>query len=281
MPAKQRHVPQYRRALGNLDKWSYAGGLRSARALKLPQFLGIGAQKGGTTWLNRVLRCHPDLFVPAERKELHYFDWDWHRALTTYARNFRRAGERVRGEITPAYGVLPVERIRFIRRIMPDARLILLLRDPVPRTWSHALMHLVKRRGRAFEDVSEAEFLQFFERDPTRARSSYVRILDNWLSVFPEEQLYVGFFEQISEDPQQLLREIFTHVGVTADVDWSAIPYQEVVHRGVGKPMPEVCRQFLEDTYRDEIEELHRRFGARVAAWRRPAAPRREEVTTR
>ena len=67
----------------------------------LPHFLGIGAQKAGTTWLAENLRCHPEVFLP-ERKELHWLDHKFERPLSDWAAHFADAGERKRGEITPA-----------------------------------------------------------------------------------------------------------------------------------------------------------------------------------
>ena len=77
----------------------------------------VGAPKCGTTALYHYLRQHPQIFMP-ERKELHFFDNKWDRPLREYARHFEGAGGRVKGEITPAYGILPPERIRYLRRVM-------------------------------------------------------------------------------------------------------------------------------------------------------------------
>ena len=78
-----------------LEKPAYARGWLSTRGLTLPDFLGIGAQKAGTTWLHENLRCHPSLYLPDE-KELHYFDWHFHRPLRWYAGHFRQGAGRVR-----------------------------------------------------------------------------------------------------------------------------------------------------------------------------------------
>jgi len=250
-----------------LEKWAYATGVRSVKSLTLPDFLGIGAQKAGTTWLDHQLRHHPDLFLPG-RKEVHYFDRDFYRRLTHYARYFRGAGERVKGEITPAYGVLPIERIQFIHAILPDAKLIFLMRNPVDRAWSHAQMSLLNRAGRKIDEVSDERVMFQFKRRGAMLRGHYTTILDNWLSVYPKEQLYVGLFDDVVRQPEKLLTEVFTHLGVRTDVDWDAFPMRQVVHKGVGRPMPERFRAHLEEVYAPEIERLYERFGERVAHWR-------------
>ena len=109
-----------------------------------PDFLIIGAEKAGTTWLHDVLRAHPDLFLP-DTKELHFFnrfdsngreiDTYARRGLDWYQRHFE-AAERGKpaGEATPLYLCDPAAPRR-IRRTLPEARFIVLLRDPVSRTW--------------------------------------------------------------------------------------------------------------------------------------------------
>ena len=261
----------------------------AAARLPLPDFLGIGAQKAGTTWLAANLRRHPDVFIP-ERKELHFFDNKWDRPLREYARHFEGGAGQVKGEITPAYGILPPERIRYLRRVMPRVRLLLLLRNPIERAWSHALMDLASRRGRDPEQVPFDEAIAFLESDLTVRRSDYGAILDAWLAVFPREQLYVGFFEWIRERPRELLSEVFRHIGVSADVDWEEFPLEKVIVPGVAPgrkghttecleraegsdesgrhPCPEPVRRWLEQRYADDLERLAQRLGGPAESWR-------------
>ncbi|MFN3652262.1 MAG: sulfotransferase family protein [Armatimonadota bacterium] len=256
-------------ALNHLEKWAYLHGLRPTPRMPLPDFLGIGAQKSGTSWLDANLRHHPDVYLPP-RKELHYWDRQYDRSLRSYSRKFRGAGSRLKGEITPFYSILPVERIRMIHAIRPDTKLIFLMRNPVERAWSHALMRLVKRRNRRFEDVSEQEFLEQFRHRGSLRLGDYPRILASWLSVFPEEQLFVGFFEDVKERPRELLTGVMEHLGLRTDIDWDSMPYHEVVHGGVKVRMPEKYRKVLQEMYQRDLEALHERFGAPVSRWMTP-----------
>ena len=250
-----------------VEKSLYTFGLLSKNGLCLPNFLGIGAQKAGTTWLYENLRHHPDLYLP-EPKELHYFDWEFHKPLKSYSNKFRPGCHKVKGEITPGYSIIPLERIQFIQNIMPDVKLIFLMRNPIRRAYSQALMNLVKLRNRNIEDVHESEFYAHFKAARSVKRGDYQAILNNWLSVFPRDQLYVAFFEDIVNRPRELLGEVFDHIGVSRDVEWSCFPYIKVVHKGLSIPLPKQYRAFLEDMYRRDIDMLHERFGAAVAGWR-------------
>lgn len=263
------------------DRWRYGLWPRAAASLPLPDFLGIGAQKAGTTWLWENLRRHPEVFVP-ERKELHYWDNKWERPLAYYAKRFADGAGRVRGEITPAYGILPAERIRFIHRLLPDLRLVLLLRNPVDRAWSQLAMEF-ERAGRKPEEVPEDELVAFACSERALRRGDYAGILERWLAVFPEEQLLVGFFEEIREEPRTLLRRVFAHLGVDADPDWDRFaPDQVIVPGSDGVPTlraaadtpacPAALREVLERRYQPDLARLAARFGAPVERWRAGAA---------
>jgi hypothetical protein len=249
------------------EKWAYSRGLPLAAGLCLPEFLCIGAQKAGTTWLYENLRLHPEIYLP-DRKEIHYFDRRFHRSLRYYSRFFAPGRGRVKGDITPSYSVLPRRRIQAIFRLLPDLRLIFFLRNPIERAWSHALMEFVKLRGRRYEEVSEAEWLAHFRSEESRRRGDYATLIEEWLSVFPEEQLFVGLFEDIVQRPEALLRDTFRHLGVGQAVDLSAFPFRTRVHAGAGAPLPPKYRAVLEELYAPDLERLSTRMGERVEGWR-------------
>lgn len=244
-----------------------------ARMLPLPHILGIGATKAGTTWLYRVLDAHPDVYFP-RHKEQHYFDRHYDATLMLYASRYWRGRGTIRADITPAYSVLPPDRIRFVRTIMPDARVIFIMRDPIARTWSEA-MHILLRKGdyagpnkRRLEDVPRQEILDMLNAEELRLRSDYERILDNWLSVFPREQVYITFFERISTEPEQLLREVCEHAGINPDIDWSGVPVRQKFNTNPSTTIPAEPLALLHERYDPMIERLAERFGAPVEAWR-------------
>jgi hypothetical protein len=274
MSSSSTLVKAVRSAASVGEKQYYVRRVSSTAGLCLPDFLGIGAQKAGTTWLYDNLSAHPDLFLPRP-KELHYFDRTFHESLRSYAARFAAGSGKVKGEVTPAYGILPPRRIRFIRTVMPDVRLVFLMRNPIERAWSHAVMILATKTKRRVEDVPEGEFYAQFTGDSSMRRGDYRRTLDNWLDVFPEEQLFVGFFEDLSLRPKELLTDVFDHLGVSSDVDWTQFPYAQVIHARVGgrepttvvSRVPDTFRGYLQDLYADDIASLRERFGSRVAAW--------------
>lgn len=231
------------------EKWAYRHGVLSPERLPLPHFLGIGVPRSGTTWLYLNLRRHPDIFV-VPQKELHYFNGHFGRLLSSYANHFRPADRlQVRGEITPTYLYLPLQRIQFIRDVMPEVRLVTLLRDPVDRAWSDILRIKVLLTGRSIEQVPESELLELARDTSFLARSKYTEPLGRWRSVFPPDQLFIGQYEDILERPRMLLEQILVHIGVPTRIDWDDLPYRERFHSSGEIPMPPRVRTELEKVF--------------------------------
>lgn len=235
----------------------------------MPDFLGIGAQRAGTTWLWIHLRRHPRIWTP-RRKELHFFD----RALAAgadvrpgtfarvrYAAWFlpgRLAG-RVVGEVTPAYATLPDHVVALIASWMPVARIVYLLRDPIERAWSQAAKGFAAWAGRPLERAKEDLLLSFFDLPEVKTRSDYVSALRTWRRHYPAEQFLVMVSEQMFADPVTHLRRVFEFLGVDSDLPLDTASLSRAVHAGRTPPIPPRVRTALQTTLyaqRDELESL-------------------------
>ena len=288
MPSFKQALRPLRGAVYWAERQAYFADVFSLRGLTLPHFLGLGAGQSGTTWLYENLSCHPGVFM-AEPKETHYFTRKFNKwSLSQYASLYADSGDRVRGEITPGYNVLQPDRIRQIHKIVPEARLILLVRNPVERAWSAARRHCSQWAdisGQKFDDLDDEVFYDYFRTewmswfDPPRStyhftpgllQGHFTKQLDQWLSVFPEEQLFVGFFDDLKENPKDLLTGIFQHIGVSTEIDWSLLPLGDVVNKNPSHTMPERFRGHLEELYADEIDRLRRRFDGPTRRWTSP-----------
>jgi hypothetical protein len=173
----------------------------------LPNFLIIGAQKAGTTWLYEKLRRHPEVFMP-EVKELGFFSRDGSlgKSQEWYEGHFETAPAI--GEATPDYLYHP-QAPRRIADTIPDANLIACLRDPTDRTYSHYWMN----RGLgsvdcSFEEVVRRKQGQYVER------SLYGEQLARYLSYFDRNQLLILISEEVFSNPSASLNHICSFLGV-------------------------------------------------------------------
>jgi hypothetical protein len=260
---------------------------RAGRAEGVVDFLGIGSQKCGTSWLYSQMSLHPQVAFP-KGKECHYWDHCEHPDADTWVSSLQPSrrttpdGRRVvTGEITPAYAILPTKRIRAIRERCPDIRIFISLRNPVERAWSAAMMAVVRSEMTPIE-ASDQWFLDHFRSFASRGRGDYASCLERWWSEFPRDQLLVIFSEDIAARPAAVLKSLAAHL----DIDWTdfaSLPestIREVVRPKIGPSgaasgtpalRPTLVGPLLE-MYADDIDRLGRLIDRDVSHWRLPPA---------
>jgi hypothetical protein len=181
--------------------------------VSLPNFLVIGAQRAGTSLLYQILLAHPEVYVPVQRKEVHYFDRYFERGVDWYESYFPAADAarryRAIGEITPDYLATEQAPAR-IHELLPACLLIAILRNPVDRAYSwyrHARRSRNERR----------DFNTFLKEEPaTLGFGLYHRHLQRYLSLFSREALLVLVYEELVRDPGRELGRLtgFLTVGM-------------------------------------------------------------------
>ncbi len=187
----------------------------------LPNFIVIGAMKAGTGSAYQYLRGHPQVFM-SDPKELDFFvaEKTWGRGLGWYESHFANAQSCAAiGEASPNYSRAPTyqgvpERMH---RIIPAARLIYFVRDPVDRIQSHYLHELRKRTERRAPDKAVSEDPMYL------APSRYADQIDRYLEWFPREQLKVIVSEDLRFRRRETLRSLFEFLGVDPAVVPSAV----------------------------------------------------------
>jgi hypothetical protein len=193
----------------------------------LPNFLVIGAQRAGTTLLHRILESHPDVYVPYQRKEIHYFDWYYDRGPNWYRSFFPKTEEagrfRAIGEATPDYLAAPQVPQR-IRQTIPQCRLLVILRNPVDRAYS---WYLYARRGR----YENRGFEEFLAGDATALEwGLYARHLERYLEFFPHDSVQVVIYEELLREPERTLGHLAEFLGLGSGWDDAGTLLREPVN---------------------------------------------------
>ena len=211
----------------------------TAGSRPLPDFLIIGAQRCGTTSLYRYLVQHPQVIGAAPSKGVHYFEVHHERSLRWYRAHFptqrrrdRVGGCAVTGEASPYYVFHPHGPDR-VRAAVPNARLIVMVRDPVVRAFSH----YQQEYARGFEDAETFE--QALELEPGRlagerqrmladpgydspamqhhayaARGEYAPQLEAWRARFDPGQLHIVIAEEFFSEPAAAYRGVLEFLGL-------------------------------------------------------------------
>ena len=178
-----------------------------------PDFVGVGAQRCATSWWYSLLAAHPDFHRAADApKELHFFDRCLDEGFVDadvdlYARPFARPPGTISGEWTPRY-MFDYWTPRFLKACAPEARLLVILRDPVERYRSGMAAHIasMRDRGRASHPMAPGVRL---------ARSRYWSQLDGLLRHFDREQILLMQYERCVAEPSAQLARTHDFVGLT------------------------------------------------------------------
>ena len=239
--------------------------------MSLPNFLIIGAAKAGTNALYHYLRQHPQIYM-SPWKEPKFFAFETEADLGFRAANGRdapvnasvildqaeyeelfddaRDGELARGEASTHYLYVEKSPGR-IKTLIPDARLIAVLRNPVDRAFS-SYQHLVR------DDLEPLDFGAALDAEPQRIAEHYAYLyrytdmgfysqqLDRYEKTFSENQLCVLLYDDLRSDPEETCRRIFSFLGVDEDFvpdmsgeyNRSGVPKNRVMHRLLNPSAP-------------------------------------------
>ena len=141
-------------------------------------------------------------------------DLDWYRAL------FRAAGEQgfITGEFTPDYAVVQPKIASKMSEVNPNLKIILMLREPVSRTWSNAVFYVTRRLKRPIDSVSDDDWITYCERKSCIERSDYAKMLRTLHTAFRAEQIFVGYYDEVVRDPENLVIRLMRYLGADADL---------------------------------------------------------------
>jgi hypothetical protein len=249
-----------------------------------PDFVGIGVQKSGTTWVADVLAQHPDVLLC--KKEISFFVRYFHKGYGWYEGFFEDKQGRVAGELSVNYIYSPRpdsahrefypkwnprRRLTFWRRApaardelashYPGLRVFAVFRNPIERAWSH---YWYWRRRRERKGKQLVPFERMFGDDGRwiRSQGCYAELLPPWLERFPD--LGIFLYDDIVQDPKRLARNVYRFIGVEESFEPEL---DREVNVGRKEAMPDAARALLLHTYRDQIARFGELAQRDVSHW--------------
>jgi len=247
----------------------------------LPNFIIIGVQRGGTTSLYKYITKHPKI-IPALRKEIHFFDIKYSKGISWYQSQFmqnyiycvlrkkKKFRDSISGEASPYYIYHPQVPKR-ISKIIPNIKLIILLRDPVERAISH--YHHERKLGvehLSFEDAIkeeqkrlEAESKKILEDENYYSfnhqhfsyldRGIYIKQLVRWEKFFPNEQILILSSEEFYSEPKKICKRVFDFL----NLENYSLDKIKTYNKGKYRPINENTRKSLIEYFKPYNEKLY------------------------
>jgi len=237
-----------------------------------PDFIVIGAQRCGTTSLFRALMAHPQVTRPAFHKGINYFDLNYHRGFRWYQGHFplARIAERkaacfggpVAFEASGYYLYHPFALER-LARDLPHVKLVVMLRDPVERAFSHYKERRsngtepltlaeavdaepVRLAGEAARIVSEPGYVSFAHRHQSYVdQGRYAPMLERWFAAFGRDRVQVEVSEEMYASPQPVVDRVTARLGLPARALEHPEPYNAEPDEGFDPEVRARLRELL------------------------------------
>jgi hypothetical protein len=278
------------RASLNFSSQFYRGMTNQMRLL--PDFLIIGGQRCGTSSLYYYLTEHPSI-VAASTKETHFFDENFVKGLGWYRAQFPTLLQKncvenvlkrgfITGEGTPYYILYP-HAPRRVAEILPSAKILALLRNPVDRAYSQ---HWIELRGGfetlPFEDAMKSEeerlageFQKMLEDESYYSysyrhhsyltRGRYIEQLERWLDYFPKSQILVLRSEDLYSNPTAVLKQTFEFLGLpSGDLNKEYKNYRRPDKKGYKN---KIKTPKMDVAMRNYLVDYFKPYNARLYEW--------------
>jgi hypothetical protein len=172
-------------------------------------FIGIGAQKSGTSWVYACLYEHPEICAPV--KEIHFFSRPrFEKGIGWYESHFQKCVEgKKKGEFSTSY-LYSKEAPSRIHTLYPEAKIIAILRNPVDRAVSQY------RNSIKSGEITETTSFEDFAKDEKSVleQGLYSVQLERYFKLFPKEQILVLVYEDIKKDPKAFMKRIYQFLDV-------------------------------------------------------------------
>ncbi len=257
----------------------------------LPNFMILGAAKAGTTALYHYLKQHPEIGM-SRIKETNYLalkdhpldfqgpgDCDYIKRFTItteagYHDQFSDCGgKRAIGEASPLYLYDPRVATE-IKRLVPNAKLIIILRNPVDRAYS-AFLHLVRDHRETTRD-----FLTALQLEPTRiadrwehiwhyvGMGRYAEQLTGYLQTFDREQIRIYLYSDFQREPANILADVYRFLDVDPSFQADCtVRYNAGITHSERPVLSLDARAWIEDATRDDIHHLESLLNRDLADW--------------
>lgn len=168
------------------------------------------------------------------------------------------------GDITPKYCELSESSILKIKELVPNAKIIISLRDPIDREWSRVKMNLLRRRNKkSIEELDEKSIIQHFNDQAQHLSNDYVKLIETWIKYFDKDQVLIFYYDELKQNPQLLMDRICHFLDIeTFELNNPKKKYNE----GIIQEIPEKYRRILVDMNYGFIENLSIKYPSKYSS---------------
>jgi hypothetical protein len=268
------------------DRFSGRLQVAEGERFKLPSWLCIGVPKSGTTSLYRWLVHHPEVWMPRSKETQFFSSVNYGKGLQWYVDEYLKKadpGARAIGELSPKYMIHRAVPWRVRRSLGSQVKLVLILRNPVNRAWSHYCHSYKIFRAVPFRPTEDSSFEEALMEEASRLSrpgeygfnhpmwnayfftGMYIRHIQQWLKVFRKENFLFLILEDFAARPQEVCEKLCQFLGIgTIEPPGGFEKANSYARPGLNP----VTRAILLERYRPYTEELERFLGRDLPHWK-------------
>jgi hypothetical protein len=221
-------------------------------ANKLPNFIIFGVQKAGTSSVYNYLKQHPQVYM-SPIKETNFLERDWSKlppagqncnGINTwekYCDLFTGVQDEIAiGEVSPNYLFHHQSSVGLIKKYLPNAKLIAILRNPVERAYSDYLMNLRDAIGNSHRSLEE-QLKYSANKSFVLLKGLYYTHLQHFYEQFPSQQIKVCLYDDLSQDPVTFMQDMYNFL----QVERSFIPNTSTIYQKAKIPRSQAFNRLL------------------------------------
>lgn len=236
----------------------------------LPNFLCIGSQRCASTWLYSVLSSHPQIKMAP--KETHFFsNYIKNKNLEWYSNFFKpKQGEQinlVKGEVCPSYAAMFPEEIAFVRELIPNLKIILIIRNPVERLISQ--MTRVWSYENSLATYNLFSLLRQVDISSSYRRTDYMKIYQNWSHYFGKENIFVETYDNLNNYPNQTIQNILYFLGFNQEFYFqkAVLKDKKNVSKINKKEIPHFLKWYLSKKWLLKVRSFQNQINIDLSSW--------------
>lgn len=246
----------------------------------LPTFLVIGSQRCASTYLQRTLELHPEItLVPKERR--FFSNKIRTESINSYSQLFIETANKnkegltsVKGEIDPSYAVLRLGEIAIVKQLIPDLKIILIVRNPLERLISNIgrgwRFHYIDGGNAASRNIFA--LLRKVDNNLSYRFTDYYQIYKNWVYFYGEENILIETYDNIKSNPQYVLEKCCSFLEVSSQIT-RIIPHnllnkkQNASSLSYESEIPHILKWYLAKKWLPKVHELQVKLDLDCSSW--------------
>ncbi|MEP2937364.1 MAG: sulfotransferase domain-containing protein [Gilvibacter sp.] len=196
-----------------------------------------------------------------------YFKWFFGNFNDTWYVSLFSTFKGLTGEITPSYSMLEEEDIAHMAQLAPDAKILFILRNPTDRAWSHYRYDTRKIANFDISKVTADQIMEFINSEEQELRNNYSETIRRYCKYFKKEQILIGFYDAISQQPIAFLEDVVSFFGGDASKVEALCKVEARVNVSKKIDMPIAVKEALDKKYTQSIQQLNNDLGSYTSHW--------------